>query len=494
MQVLPDTVLGVTFAAREFDATAAGMPEAAQLTSGPDGLVLRLPVARQIARIRLGSVQQGDQVAVFRFDGRAVSDDPVAVGDHTNNGAVLSVTDAQLILRRRRAGADQALAPGDVADVIVGVSPALPRLSFAIVDDPEGEVALPPETDNTGTPVFPNSAAWGPRLAQALTAQLARFALGRAALPDPLLLDLVLEADTPCLAAVDTFDFGYVLERSGFSDGADKQVLRFTGGRGETRSVSLDLPPDVTVLDATLRLTHAGSASPAAQRRAAAGPGVELISTTQQGVEAAPGRLVATPIPVASATVITGADILLGVIEGPAEITASLWEEADGLPSRLLSESAPEAPISARPAVVSLNFAPGVALPADRVWFSVAARRGRLALGIAEQSAGSIATGDGAKWSILSSAVGQTMIVRLRTPAAEDTDVAEENGLVLSLFGTTLPLSVDARARVAEFADRLNLLPMPRPLQINLDVRADAGGVVTVDPPVLRYCLYSREL
>ena len=336
MQVLPDTVLGVTFAAREFDATAAGMPEAAQLTSGPDGLVLRLPVARQIARIRLGSVQQGDRVAVFRFDGRAVSDDPVAVGDHTNNGAVLSVTDAQLILRRRRGGADQALAPGDVADVIVGVSPALPRLSFAIVDDPEGEVALPPETDNTGTPVFPNSAAWGPRLAQALTAQLARFALGRAALPDPLLLDLVLEADTPCLAAVDTFDFGYVLERSGFSDGADKQVLRFTGGRGETRSVSLDLPPDVTVLDATLRLTHAGSASPAAKRRAAAGPGVELISTTQQGVEAAPGRLVATPIPVAAATVITGADILLGVIEGPAEITASLWEEADGLPSRLL--------------------------------------------------------------------------------------------------------------------------------------------------------------
>jgi len=93
MAVLPDSTLNVTFTARSFDASAAGAPEAAQVFSGQDGLVVRLPVARRIASVRLTTFQTGDQIAVFRFDGRAVSDDPVTFATHLSNGAPLGVTE-----------------------------------------------------------------------------------------------------------------------------------------------------------------------------------------------------------------------------------------------------------------------------------------------------------------------------------------------------------------------------------------------------------------
>jgi len=491
MEVLPNSVLDVTFAARSFDAAMPGAPETAQLFTGQDGLVVRMPVARRIARVRLTTFQAGDEVAAFRFDGRVVSDDPVASVAHLANGAALGVTDTQLILRRRRGGADLGLAPTDVAEVIISVDPVLPRVSFAIVGDAEGEVALPPATDGTGAPIFPTNASWGPRLAQILTTQLTRFAEGRTELPDTLLVDLVLEADTPCSAAIDAFDFGYVLEREGFSGSAEKQVLRFAAGRRETRCVSLDLPPNITVVGASLHLTWSGAGAPTTRRQGVDGPGVDLPSAVQHGVEIAPRRLVAASLLLGSAAVITGADVLLGVVEGPAEATASLWEEADGLPAGRLQESVPVSVVSARPVVVSFAFVSGIAVPAGPVWLCISAGRGRVVLGLVPPAngpaaTGSIATGDGTVWSVVSSVAGKIAAAHLRQAAPERTEMADGSGLVLSLSGTKLPLSSDGRTRVVDFADHLNAMPAPRPAHVMLEVQT-SGAIVTIEPPVLRY-------
>lgn len=489
MEVLSDTVLNVGFAAREFEATTPFAPETATLVSGPDGLVLRLPVARRVSRVLLNVVVLNDEVAAFRFDGRAVSDDAVASAPHGDDGAALNVTDSQLILRRRRAGADETLAPGAVDGVFVAVEPVQPRVSFAIVGDPDGEVTLPPALDALGAPILASNDTWGPRLASALTAQLARFAAGRTALPNPVLVDLILEADTPCSAAINAFDFGYVLERIGFSDGTDRQVLRFAAGRGETRAVSLDLPPGIVALDATMRLTLAGSTAPTVQRQAAVVAGSAPPATVSHGVTVAPGRLAATPLMLTGATVVTGADIVLGAIEVPAEITVGLWEETDGLPGQRLAESGPVMLSVARPACVLATFSPGVTLPAARVWVAISARRGRVFLALAPAAEGTVVAGDGKTWSALPAAVGFVGSVRLRMPVPEGDDGIVAQGPVVSIGGASLPVATDGRTQVAVFTDRLNALPIPRPSQVELNIRADSGGVVTVEAPVLRYAL-----
>ncbi len=483
--ILPDTVMDVTFSAMQFNATGADAAEPATLSSGSNGLVLRLPVARRIAAVRLDTTQGGDAVAAFRFDGPVVSDDPVAVATHGANGAPIDVVDAQLILRRRRAGTDMGLSVGEVDAVTVAAEPAQPHVAFAIVGDPAGEVALPPDTDASGAPVVRDSASWGPRLAAALTAQAAR--LGQPTLPNPLLVDLILEDDTPCAAAITAFDLGYTLERSGFSDTADKQVLRFSSGSGQAQTVTIDLPSGIHALSATVRLSLAGAATPAALRRAGASAGGGVAAGATQGVAVVPATLAAAYILLDTASVITGADLLMGAVETPAEIVASLWEDAGGLPSRHLDDSAPVRLASAKPQAVPVTFSPAVTLPAGPVWLAVSVRRGRAVLGLRASSTGRVATGDGSAWTVLSAAAGQDAAVQLRMPGSAEDAVGGSSGPVVTLAGSALPIAVDGPARVVEFADRINALPAPRPAQLVLSVRADGGGVITIDPPVLRY-------
>lgn len=489
MNVLPDTVMHVSFSGRQFNAKEPTALEAAALTSGSNGLVLKLPVARRIARISLASTQAGDQVAAFRFDGPVVSDDAVAVATHQADGAHLDVTDSQLILRRRRGGSDLALAPGDIASVVIAVEPAQPRIAFAIVGDPEGEIALPPDTDASGAPVFPNAGAFGPRLAAALTTQLGRFGSSQPTLPDPLLLDLILEADTPCSAGIDSFDLGYELTRSGFSDGADKRVLRFAAGRGDAQAVPIDLPPGIHVLSAELRLTLAGAAAPSAQRRAAVVTGAALPATAAQGIAISPEHLAAVRLALGSATVVTGVDLLVGAIETPAEITVSLWDDANGLPGTPLDESAPVSLTSGRPVAVAVTFSPAITVPAGDVWLVISVGRGRAVLGLVAAAAGGVATGDGTTWSMLKAADGLTVAVRLRSPVSAEEGAVVEDGPSVALGSLVLAGSRDGRAHSFEFSGHLNALAEPRPSQVALTVQADAGGVVTVEPPVLRYVI-----
>lgn len=486
--ISPDTVLEVTFSAREYDALEATGLAAATLTTGSNGLVLRFPVARLVRSVTLSQTEPGDQVVAYRFDGPVVSDDPVATGTHAAAGAPLNVVDAQMILRRRRAGTDLALTPGDIAAVTVSVEPGQSRVAFIIQGDPEGEIVLPPSTDDGGVPVVSKIDSWGPRLAAALTSQIARFASAHPTLPDPLEIDLILEADAPCLAAVTDLDIGYELTRNGFSDGTSKQVLRFAAGRGETRSILLDLPNCTSMVSGLLRLTLAGGSSPAVQRQGASGPGADVMTPVTQGVALQAGRLAAARIDVVTPLVVTGLDAVIGTIETPADVVASLWEDSQGLPGRRLAESRPMAVTSGRPVTVPMTFDPGVPQPAGPLWAALTVHRGRVVLGLIEDGNGVVATGDGTDWALVASAEGQTAALRVRTPPLPGMDgVAAGGGILVTVGSDTVSLTPDGRAHVADLAAILNGMKVPRPTQIAITVQADGGGVVTVDPPVLRY-------
>ncbi|MGE0416245.1 MAG: hypothetical protein AB7O80_05515 [Acetobacteraceae bacterium] len=492
MEILDGTSLHIAFSARTFDAKAGSEPEQATLTSGSDGLVLHLPVARKVSRVRLTSSISGDQVAAFRFDGPVVSDEAVAVATHGANGALLNVTDTQLILRRRRASTDLTLTAGDVASVTIAVDPVQPRVAFSIVGDSEGEVVLPPDTDATGAPIIANSAAWGPRFGAALNAQLARLAANVPALPEPLLVDLIVESDTPCTAAVTSFGLDYALIRTGFADGPAKQVLRFAGGRNDTKAVSITLPPQSTALSATLRLTMPGATAPASVRKAAVAAGDESVASTvttsvTQGVGIIPGRPAAARMTLSAATVVTGAEIVLGAIETPAEVTATLWDDDNGRPGQHLADSSVATIAMARPAGVPLTFAPSVTVPGGPVWLGVSVRRGRVVLGLVTNDGGLVATGDGAVWSLLASATGQTAAAHLLAPGANGGASVGAGGFVVSINGTPLALTADGSTRSAEFSGLLNALPAPRPSTLSVTIRSSTSGVVTVDPPELRY-------
>ena len=494
--VAAGAVLGVAFAAREVDACAAGAPEPAALTAGGDGLVLSLPVARRLVRVRLQSAQAGDGVAAFRFDGQAVSEDPVAVGTHGASGASLEVTDARLILRRRRAGSDLGLGAGEVAAAVLRYAPINPRFGFSIADDGEGETFLPPVTDTAGQPVFPAVADRGAAFAQALSDRLARRS-GEAPLPDPLLLTLILEADEPCSAAVNALDLTLVLERRGFLDGAEKRVLRFPGGRRQVQALALPLPPTgAAILSARLTLSAAmpvASPGSLAGGTSAAGPPGQPTASAE-GVALLPANPVATRISLDAAIAALGADAVLAAPEGPAEIAASLWDEREGLPGTRLTETAPFRVADPRPVLVPFAFPQGIALPAGAVWLVLTASRGRAVVLLSAQMVqGAVAVGGTGGFALLAIAAGRGAAALLRhsLPSSDPARKAHP-GLDLSVAGTVVPLQAadgEGRRLDVELAAFLPPLVARAESAVEVAVGASARSLVTVDPPVLRYIL-----
>ncbi|MRX51187.1 hypothetical protein GI374_12150 [Paracoccus sp. S-4012] len=458
-------VLDVTFLAREVEATAASAPEPASLAPGGGGLVLTLPVAREIARVRLTAPQPGDQVAAFRFDGAAVSDDPVAVAAHGGSGAALEVTDQALILRRRNAG-DHALSAGAIAGVVLRYPPVNPRLALMLVGDPAGEQGFPPAAGPGGVPVFPGVIQAGAQLAARLDPALARLAEA-GPLPEALALDLILEADQPCAARIDALDLGLRLERVGFAGEAGKRVLRF-GGQG-TQAVELALPPAAAAVEGRMGVSL--SAPPSA--------GVPAVSTASgpaagaDGVALGPGNLVAGRIDLPAAAVIVGAEAVLAAAEPQTLIAARLMAERNGRPDVVIAVSDEVGLGRARPAPVSFAFPPTVA-PAGPLWLAVEARRG---------AAVAMLGGGGAvvKGGALVTEAGLAVALRFAALAGEP----EATGIVLRLNGLALPLD----GGTVDLTPALAALPEPHPAAVTLSVRAAGRAVVTLDPPRIRYSL-----
>lgn len=469
-------VLDVTFLAREVDARAPGAPEPATLAVGGAGLVLSLPVAREIARVRLAAPQAGDQIAAFRFEGAAVSDDPVVAAAHGGAGAVLGVVDRALILRRRNAG-DHALTASAIAAVVLRHPPVNPRILIAVGGDPAGEQALPPATGAGGQPVFPASMSSGAALAAALGPALGRLA-DQGTLPDPLQLDLVLEADQPCAARIDALDIALTLERRGFAGAGGKRVLRFRGEGREMQAVALALPPAAQTLAGTMRYCVSGTAL-----RARAAPGTGTAPEAQaDGVALAGDEIVACRIDLPGAAVVVGAEVVLAATEPRTTLVARLHADREGRPGADLGAGGEVALDAARPHVVAVAF-PATTVPAGPVWLALSAPRGA-AVAMLGEGEGQAARGRAPDLAPLGpSTGGLAAVLRFAAPAAE----ASRADVELRMGDVILP----AAGGVADLGPALAALPEPRPAEVILSVGAGSGAVVTLDPPVLRYTLGS---
>jgi hypothetical protein len=472
--------LAVTFQAREIDALPNTAPERATLSAGSGGVVLSLPVARRIAGVRLHAAQADDQVAAFRFDGPVVSDQAIATGQRGSAEAVLGVADRQLVLRRT--GLSGPLVVPAIKAVFVAYEAPNPRIGLALPADGAGAEFLPPEL------VTAAAAPLGAAFAAALAARLRRFAEDRQTpLPNPLAVDLILEADHPCLARITAFDLSYALTLRGLADSAEKQLLRFPGSRRTTETIELSLPPNAVVLAASIGLSEA--AGPRAQQGAVSELDAAAVTASSEAVALAPGRPVGSRVEPADARVVIGAQAQLAAVEA-ATAVASLWEDdGRGLPGRKLTESAAVALQSGHPMSVPFVFSPPEALPAGPAWLVFSVERGRAALALDGGEAGAVAIQSGTGFSAVAAAGAQGGAVRLLY-APDAADEAEPSaGLAVSLAGTAIALMSDGGRDGfrADLTPQLSAMPRPWPKRIAIEIASERKGVVTVEPPLIMY-------
>jgi hypothetical protein len=481
VELLAAPRLAVTFMAREIDALPAGVPERATLTDDRGGVVLALPVARRIASILLKAARTDDEVAAFRFDGPVVSDQAVAKGQRGSASAVLGVVDRQLILRRT--GLSGPLVKSAIAALLVAYEAPNPRVGLALPADGAGAEFLPPEL------VAAEAGELGAAFAAALAARLRRFAEGRQApLPNPLAVDLILEADHPCRARITAFDLGYALTVRGFAESAEKQLLRFPGSRRTAETVEIVLPPNALVLSAPLSLSE--PAAPRAQQGELAELDLTAAATaSSEGVALVSGCPVASRVEPADARVVIGAQAQLAAVEA-ATAVASLWEDdGRGLPGRKLTESAAVALQSGHPMSVPFVFSPPEALPAGPAWLVFSVERGRAALALDGGEAGAVAIQSATGFAAVAAAGAQGGAARLLYAPGPEDEAEPSAGLTVSLAGAAIALERNGERDGfrADLTAQLNAMPRPRPGRIAIEVASERKGVVTVNPPLIMY-------
>jgi hypothetical protein len=483
VKVLAGARLVTGFQGREANALLAGAPERATVAPGGGGVTVSLPVARRIARVRLASAQPDDEVAAFRFDGPVVSEQAVATAPHGTNGARLDVTDRQLILRWLRGGVPQPLTVANVAALFVGYEAPNPRTGFDLPADGAGvEFLTVPPGGRGGA-----GEALGAVFAAALSSRILRFAEGREApLPNPLAVDLVLEADHPCLGLISAFNLAYALTLTGFADSAEKQLLRFPGTRPAVERLEIRLPPNAALVSASLTLSEPGGPQP---RQDAALASATAMPASGEGIMLTPGGLVAARVEPEGAQVVTGAEARLAAVE-TATAVVSLWEEdGQGLPGRKLTESGAVVLESGHPMTVPFLFSRPEALPAGPAWLVFSVEGGRAALALGDGGTGAVAIHSGTGFAKVAAVGAQGGAARLLYTSDLAEEIRPGTGLTVSLAGAAVALERDGERDGfrANLTSQLNAMPRPRPERIAIEIASQGKGVVTVDPPLFSY-------
>jgi hypothetical protein len=495
LMLLESTTLTVSFLSRDFDALGAGTPEAASRSLRGGHLAVTLPVARRFLRVRLASPQSGDKVAAFRFDSDVVAEEAVDTGSHGSQGASLSVTDRQLILKRQNGSSTTPLGLSSVDQIALRVEPQNPRISIAIAGDAEGPraVPLPPDVD-------PGSAHdLGAQLAVALKDQVARFQSAREppTLPDPLSLELSAEADAPCRLCIHDFAVRYRLRRASFPDGAPKKVLRFKGGRRETQAIGVTVPSAITAASAQLRLAGdlgGGPAEPSEEEGPTNGtPAPEPppgAAPSQLGIAVTAERPVVARVEVTAAAAAAAALTEFAVVDPPSAVVLSLLRDADGQPGELLAESVPLRTAAGPPALHRFAFAKVPVLPTGHLWAGLRVQGGRLVWMVTPAPDARVLEQHERLWRAVAAASGMApdvLLPALAEPAADGRDGgAELDGQPLALTRAGPDTLVDFTARATAHAA---IEPAGTEVALSIRISSTVKGPVTAFPPEVVYDL-----
>ncbi|MGD8543277.1 MAG: hypothetical protein PVI39_13360, partial [Desulfobacteraceae bacterium] len=300
-----------------------------------------------------GALKAAGEIRFYRADGDALAPEATAAAP---NGAELETDfiSADFAVRLEHAdGSPMALAPEDLAAVVVRGYPTGPRIGLAAPGggfDDSGGIRffwqLPGEIRDSA----PNADAdgkGGERLAEALQALLDEHLAALreeaqkkgtpAVIPDRLQVPLVMESDAPCRVKLNTLAVQYHLTRQTLcteknsAPSGEKIRLRFPGGKTVTRHVTVSLPAGALVAGVTLKVAPAFGANPAVVLNAGSAEG--QAPEESYGIALSTERRAAVAVTPATPLTVTGLGLPLLAHAVGTELRVALEGDWNGAPS-----------------------------------------------------------------------------------------------------------------------------------------------------------------
>lgn len=258
IRVNPEAVVfNLAFSALKYNALQpiAPLPAGTKQSLG-GGVVVQLDAPREVVKVLLSAgapeAVKSAAIGFHRVDLNSVA------GDETLSAAAFTLArgfiDARFVLKSKSAAT---LTPAAIAGVEVRSFPTGPRVRLITPGAPGPGTLVWSASGEFDHPKAPGAlnVQIGAQLAEALVRHLADSPR-----TDPLLLDLVIESDAPCQAAVSSCRIGYTLE-SRFPPNGGKIILRFPGQADTRRTIDVPIPSGTSPTKAVLHAVASFSGS-----------------------------------------------------------------------------------------------------------------------------------------------------------------------------------------------------------------------------------------
>jgi len=153
-------------------------------------------------------------------------------------------------------------------------------------------------------------------------------------LPDPLLFELDIESDAPCLFDISGFAIDYQLARYSLPSGEPKQVLRFAGDQLERQRLTFAMPVGCTLVQSEIRINgnpedDAGALSPIAGQST---PGALEAAADDQGLRSDVRHGWSSPLDLSAPMLIRALDLLISPLQSDVHLQLELVGDIDGAP------------------------------------------------------------------------------------------------------------------------------------------------------------------
>jgi hypothetical protein len=372
------------FRSLDFDARESVKDAHAETSTVNGDTVVRLHGRWAVRRIEVASGLTGD-VQLHRMDGDKVAGEPTVDRAPSDVTATFPTAgDAEFFdVRFAVRVGGSSIGPAELRRVGVRSYPTGARLGIAEQGQPETAELFWQSPGESHEPVVVSA---GSAFAEALQRHVdARLESAGGTLGDSLQVALVAESDVPCTFELDTVGVTYAPTVEGFSDGPNKQVLRFSESEGFCHEVNVRVPAGAAIGAALVRMLpsfrHGVEDTSAAEV-------VNTPPTENTGVymdtEHWVGLLVVPP----DARPVRGLAVPLAPLRSRTRLRAELHTNAHGQPTGEVLRTADFAasPAGAR-AWITWTFQPALPPPAGGFWLLMTARQGA-AVWLAEPGSG----------------------------------------------------------------------------------------------------------
>ena len=153
-------------------------------------------------------------------------------------------------------------------------------------------------------------------------------------LPDEITLQFAVESDAPCRFTIDDFVLRYRLVRKRFSNGKNKEVLRFSGQKLDPRQVSIDIPPSVVLYSSELKIAGDENILPSTDVTDSDTPPLSdlLLQSNEDGLKVDTTTQWSTRSTLSVPTLLRGWDILVAGLEPDTQLELTLITDNNGGP------------------------------------------------------------------------------------------------------------------------------------------------------------------